>query len=237
LPQVTLLPRAWTEAHKTSPTILTSSITPEVLFLQIKHFHHTKHLSLQELLRFTMSSAPINESHLADMSKQQTDGTIEILTPQMVSEAAKAEDGPKKDSHAAALQSQLSKQQNNDNNSQGPKQQTDGDSITLDQVKVTPKMISEAAKAEGGPTKGSHAAALQSQFSKQQASKNNTSDGPGSQNNTSNGTSSQDSENNSLDGTGSSNNNGAASHNTSASLETRVHSLESTLPFRTVKPV
>jgi len=184
-----------------------------------------------------MSSPPSNEPHPADTSKQQTDGTIETVTAQMVSEAAKAEDGPKKGSHAATLQSQLSRQQNNNNSSQGPKQQTDSDGTNLDQVEVTPKMISEAAKVEGVPTKSSHAAELQSQFSKQQASKNNMSNGSGSQNNTSNGSSSQDSENSSPNETGASNNNGAASRNTSASLEARVHSLESTLPFRTVKPV
>jgi len=60
---------------------------------------------------------PMSTSQLAqaDFSSQQNDGTVETqppVTKDMVSEAAKAEGGAKKGSHAAQLQSQLSKQQN-----------------------------------------------------------------------------------------------------------------------------
>lgn len=109
------------------------------------------------------STAAKMQSELAKDQQGPTSTTTQSPEAQSISEVAKAEGGTTKGSTSAQMQSELTKQRNAeqgmyDNNTTG----------TTSNKSAAGQMISEVAKAEGGTTKGSTSAKMQSELSKAQ---------------------------------------------------------------------
>ena len=109
----------------------------------------------------------------SEVAKSRLDNTASNATKspeaQTISEVAKAEGGTTKGSTSARMQSELTKQRNAeqgvyDNNASGSSTGTG----TSSAKSAAGQTISEVAKAEGGTTKGSTSAKMQSELTKAQ---------------------------------------------------------------------
>lgn len=97
------------------------------------------------------------------------------ITPEQVSQVAQQEGGTFKGSKSAQLQSEMTKQ----NNTQGGAQSGTPQAQSFTPPRnITPQQVSEVAQQEGGTTKGSMSAQLQSKMSKQRNNQGGLSDAP-----------------------------------------------------------
>ena len=139
------------------------------------------------------STAAQMQSEVAKSQESNTSSNSKTPEGQAISEVAKAEGGTTKGSKSAQLQSELTKQRNAeqgvyDNNTSG---NTNGTTTSNTIKSPEAETISEVAKAEGGTTKGSKSAQMQSELTKKRNAEqglydNNTSGGT-TANTTSNG--------------------------------------------------
>lgn len=114
------------------------------------------------------STAAQMQSDVAKSQQSNTSSNTKTPEGQTISEVAKAEGGTTKGSKSAQLQSELTKQRNAeqgvyDNNTSG---NTNGATSPNTTQSPEAQTISEVAKAEGGMTKGSKSAQMQSDLTK-----------------------------------------------------------------------
>ena len=103
----------------------------------------------------------------SEVAKSNQDTTTNTKSPeaQAISDVAKAEGGTTKGSASAQMQSELSKQRNAE---QGVYDNTTTSTGGTETKSAAGQKISEVAKAEGGTTKGSSSAKMQSELTKAQ---------------------------------------------------------------------
>ena len=113
------------------------------------------------------STAAQMQSEVANSQQSNTSSNPKSSEGQTISEVAKAEGGTTKGSKSAQLQSELTKQRNAeqgvyDNNTNN----TNGTTSSNTTQSPEAQSISEVAQAEGGTTKGSKSAQMQSELTK-----------------------------------------------------------------------